>query len=117
MLVLLRMNVDIGRLLNMAGWTPLETVVKFTSMCIHLHLKASFPYSNPESLLQSPNMMMDQRYHTQDSIAKYHSSSCPLYVFMLQEEEEEEEEKKKKKSRVSQLTNLTSSIGVWKGVS
>jgi hypothetical protein len=60
-------------------------------------------------------MMMDQRYHTQDLIAKFfHSSSCPLYVFMLQEEEEEE---KKKKSRVSELTNLTSSIGVWKGLS
>ena len=47
------MNGDIRRLLDIVGWTPHGTVGKFTSKCINLQLTASFPYSNPESPLQS----------------------------------------------------------------
>ena len=46
------------------GWldTSWDSMSKFASKCINLHLTASFPYSNPGSLPQSPNMMMEQRY-------------------------------------------------------
>ena len=50
------------------------TAGKFACKCMHLHLAASFLYRNPKSL-QSPNMMMDQRY-TQDPIAKIIFYSC-----------------------------------------
>jgi hypothetical protein len=77
------MNGDIGRLLDMAGWTPHGTSGQFDSKYIHLHPTASFPYSNPESPLESLNMMMDQRYTTQDFIVEIISFSYFLYVFVL----------------------------------